>query len=125
VYFAKSFNLRRFCFSKSTCVVPEMQSGPAYNPTGNFLPCIPRGLGPEIVRVAVYHNGPADDIAYTKPAGQHLAVSSAVITEQRWQITGVPGMRCSVWIKMTTRVWKATAAAVVTLVDMKSKEACL
>jgi len=96
-----------------------------YNPTSDFLPCIPGGLGLEIVRVSVYHNGPANDIAYTKPACQHLIVSPAVIAEQRWKITGMLGMRRSVWIKMTARIWKAAAAALVTLVDMESKEARL
>lgn len=103
------------------CAVP---SGPVYNATRDFLPCIPRGLGLEIVRVTVNYNGPANDIVHTKPDGQHLAVSLAVITEQRRKITGVSGMRCSFRIVITTRVREAAAATVVTLVDMKSKEAC-
>jgi len=99
-------------------------SGPAYDTASNFLPCVSGGLGLEIIRVTVYHNGSANDIAYTKPAGQHLTVSPAVIAEQRRKIAGVSGMDCSVWIKMTARIWKAATTAVVTLVDMKSKEAC-
>lgn len=105
--------------------VRAVPSGPAYDATGNFLSCVSGGLSLEIVRLTVYHNGSAYDIVYTKTTRQHLAVSSAVITEQRRKITGVPGMTCSVWIKMTTCVWKAAAAAVITLVDMKSKEASL
>lgn len=105
--------------------VRAVPSGPAYDATGNFLSCVSGGLSLEIVRLTVYHNGSANDIAYAKPTGQHLTVSPAIVTEQRRKVAGVPGMRCSVWIKMTTCVWKAAAAAVITLVDMKCKEARL
>lgn len=100
-------------------------SRPANHPTGDFLPCVSGGLSFEIVRIAVNHNGPSYDIAHTKPACQHLAIRSAVVTEQRRKVTGVLWMQCSVWIIMTACVWKTAAAAVPMLVDMKSKEARL
>lgn len=98
-------------------------SGPAYDATSDFLPCVSRGLGLEIVRVTVYHNGPANDIAHTKTAGHHLAVSLAVIAEQRRKVAGMSGMRRFFGIVVTTRIGKAAAAAISTFVDMKSKEA--
>ncbi len=89
------------------------------------MPCISGGLSLEIIRVTVDHNGPAYDIAYAKPPGQHLTVSLAVIAEQRRKITGVMGMCCPYRIVMTARVWKAAAAAVAAFMDMESKEAGL
>ena len=70
-------------------------------------------------------NSPAYDIAYAKPACQHLTIRPAVIAEQRGKVTGVLWMRRSFRIEMTTCVREATAAAVSTLVDMESKEACI
>ncbi len=100
-------------------------SGPVYYPTGDFHSCVSGGLRFEIIRVTVYHNSPANDIAHTKPARQHLTVSLAVITEQRWKITGMLRMRCPYRIVMTARVWKAAAVAVAAFMDMESKEARL
>ncbi len=100
-------------------------SSPANYPAGDFLSCVSGGLGFEIIRVTVDHNGSAYDIAYAKPPGQHLTVSLAVITEKRRKIAGVLRMCCSVWIKMTTRVWTAAAAAVAAFMDVESKEASL
>ena len=98
---------------------------PANHTAGDFLPCVSGGLSREIVRAVVYHNGPAYDIAYAKPACQHLTIRPAVIAEQRGKVTGVLWMFFSVWIEMTARVRKAAAAAVSAFVDMKSKEARL
>ena len=73
----------------------------------------------------MYHNGPAYDIAHPEPARQHLAVCPAGVAEQRWKITGVLWMRRSFRIEMTACVRETAAAAVSTLMDMESKEACL
>ena len=71
------------------------------------------------------HNGPAYDIAHTKPPCQHLTVCPAGVAEQRWKITGMLRVRCSFMIEMATCIREATAAAVSAFVDMKSKEARL
>ena len=118
---------RENCGGKGNTLPPacDALSSPANHTAGNFLSSVPGGLGHEIVRTAVNHNCPAYDIAYAKPACQHLTVRPAVIAEQRGKVTGVLWMRRSFRIEMTTRVREATAAAVITLMDMKSKEAGL
>lgn len=97
-------------------------SARANHTAGDFLSGIPCGLGTEVVRPIVDHNGFSENLGNGKPAGEHSQKSSALTGKKGRQIPCVHRMHIPGGIEMTPCIFKIPTAAVGTFVDMQSKK---
>ena len=100
---------------------PQRGSGAFHLPAGlppgrrdyaarDFSACVAGRLGREIVRPAVYDNGPAEDIRHAEAVGQHSHPCEAgQVRKQRRQVARVIGVRAAGGIVMRPRVGKRVA----------------
>ena len=79
----------------------------------------------EIVTAAVDHHCAADDLIDAKSVCPHRQIGMSAAHQQRWQISGVRGMRHRLRIVVPARGSKSLPAATVSFMDMEGKKAVL
>lgn len=93
--------------------------------TCNFIAGVTCRLGGKVVRGGVDYNGFFQDIGNGKATGKNFHPGIAIISEQRWQITGMMRMRTVLGIVMHECVGEriaCVARATVSAVDVECKD---
>ena len=97
----------------------------ANDAAGDFCPCVAGRLRTEIIGIAVDHYGPSDDLLHTEAVCPHRQIGAAAALHQRRKISRVARMSCSFRIIVAARLRKSLTATLLSLMNMKGKEAGL
>ncbi len=89
----------------------------------DLLPGISPRLGTEIIRTAVNHHGPSNDLLRSKPSRLHCQKGPSSRFQQRRQIPAMPGMFLVLRIPVPSDLRKFFSAAAVPFMDVKAEKA--
>lgn len=103
----------------------RMLSYSADDAAADLAACIARGLGMEIIGVTVDDHRAADHIRYTEAVRAYTEIGTAAAEQQWGKVSCMAGMRFPMGIIMSAAVFKISAAAAFTLVDVQGKKACV